>query len=64
MTCKQTAVDLINRMPEELAREVQHYAEYLYDRSQREDWSGISLAHLAARYGENEVEYTLEDLRR
>jgi hypothetical protein len=64
MTCKQTVVDLINRMPDELVRELQHYAEYLYDRSQREEWSRSSLAYLAPRYGDDEVEYTLEDLRR
>ena len=64
MTAKERVVELIERLPEELLREVQHYAEYLYLRSQHEEWSEISLAHLAARYTASEVEYTAEDLKR
>ena len=62
MTSKETVVQLLERLPEELVREVQHYAEYLYLRSQHEEWSHLSLAHLAARDTEDEVEYTLDDL--
>lgn len=64
MTCKGMVAELIERMPEDLVREVQHYAEYLYTRSQHEAWSKISLAYLALRYATDEVEYTTDDLKR
>jgi hypothetical protein len=64
MTNKEMLVELIERLPEELVRELQHYAEYLYLRSQHEEWSEISLAHLTARYTADEVEYTMDDLKR
>lgn len=35
-SCKGMVAELIERMPEDLVREVQHYAEYLYTRSQHE----------------------------
>ena len=64
MTTKERVIELIERLPEELVREVQHYAEYLDTKSQHEDWSRISLAYLAAHYATDEVEYTLDDLKR
>ncbi len=64
MTTKERVVELIERLPEELLREVQHYAEYLDAKAQHEEWSRISLAQLAARYAKDEVEYTLDDLKR
>lgn len=64
MTLKKMVVELIERMPEELVREVHHYAEYLYTRSQHEEWSQVSLSHLAVRYAADEVEYTTDDLTR
>ena len=63
MTSKERVTELIERLPEDLVREVQHYAEYLYLRSQHEEWTNLSLAHLAARYTADEVEYTLDDLK-
>jgi len=63
MTSKETVIQLVERLPEELVLEVQHYAEYLYLRSQHEEWSQMSLAHLGARYTEDEVEYTMDDLK-
>ena len=64
MTTKQRVVELIERLPEELLREVQHYAEYLETKSQHEEWANISLMHLAARYEADEVEYTSDDVKR
>lgn len=64
MTTKEIMVELIERLPEDLLREVQHYAEYLDTKSQHEEWSRISLANLAARYAAGEAEYTLDDLKR
>ena len=64
MTTKEIVVELIERLPEDLLREVQHYAEYLDTKSQHEEWSRISLDHLAARYAADEVEYTADDLKR
>jgi len=64
MTHKEMLAELIERLPEEIVREVQHYAEYLYTRSQYEDWSSVSLAHLAARYAHEEAEYTTDGLKR
>ena len=64
MTTKERVVELFERLPEDLLLEVQHYAEYLDTRSQHEEWSRISRAHLAARYVTDEVEYTLDDLKR
>ena len=64
MTSKEMVAEIIERLPEDLLRELQHYAEYLYLRSQHKEWSKISLAHLAARYTESEVEYAPEDLKR
>ena len=64
MTTREMVVELIERLPEELLREVQHYAEFLHTRSQHEEWSRMSLAHLAARYAADEVAYTRDDLKR
>lgn len=64
MTGKELVAELIERLPEELVREVQHYAEYLYTRFQHEEWSRMSLAHLALRYSADEVEYTTDDVKR
>ena len=64
MTTKERVTELIERLPEDLLREVQHYAEYLHAKSQHEEWARISLAHLAACYATDEAEYTLEDLKR
>ncbi len=64
MTTKEKVVELIERLPEELLQEVQHYAEYLYATSQNEQWSRISLTHLSARYGPDEAEYSSNDLTR
>ena len=64
MTTKERVVELIEHLPEELLRELQHYAEYLDTKSQHEEWSKVSLAHLAARYAADEVEYTSDDLKR
>ncbi len=57
MTSKEMLAELLDRMPEELVREVQHYAEYLFTKSQYEEWSRVSLAHLATRYL-HEAEYS------
>ena len=64
MTHKEILAELLDRMPEDIVREVQHYAEYLCTKSQYEDWSRLSLAHLAAHYTHEEVEYTTDDLKR
>ena len=64
MTHKEAVVALLNHMPDELVREIQHYAEYLYVRSRHEQWSDTSLTLLAARYSTDEVEYTTDDLQR
>ena len=61
---KELVVELLDRMPADLIREVHHYAEYLEARSQNSEWTQLSLAHLAARYAADEVEYTLDDLKR
>jgi hypothetical protein len=63
MTSKERVVELIEHLPEELAREVQIYAEYLCAKSHYEEWSRMSLAHLAARYTADEVAYTLDDVK-
>lgn len=64
MSNKEKIAEIIERMPQELVQEVQHYAEYLLDKSHHDDWSRVSLAHLAARYSGDEVEYTPGDLKR
>ena len=64
MTSKERVVEMIQALPEELVRELAHYAEYLQEKAQQEEWSKTSLAHLATRYTEDEVEYTLDDLKR
>jgi hypothetical protein len=64
MTTKEMVTELIDRLPEELLREVQHYAEYLHTRAQNAEWSKFSLAQLGARYDADEAEYTTDDLRR
>jgi len=46
-------------MPEERARELLDFAEYL---EEREAWQRIGLAHLAQAYGEDEPEYTTADI--
>ena len=63
MTHKEVVMELLEQMPDELIREVRHDAEFLYANSQHADWADRSLAHLAARYGDDEVEYTTDDLK-
>lgn len=63
MTTRERVIQVIECMPEDLVREVQHYAEYLHARSQNEEWSRIALMHLATHYLEEEVEYSTDDLR-
>ena len=63
MTHKEAVVALLEQMPDDLIREVRHYAEFLYTTSQHAEWSEIALAHLAGRYGADEVEYTTDDLK-
>ena len=64
MDNKAMVTALIERMPDELVSEVRQYAEYLYAKTQYSDWSRLSLAHLAARYVAEEVEYTLDDVKK
>jgi hypothetical protein len=61
---KELVVEILERMPADLIREVHHYAEYLEARSQNKEWTQLSLAGLAARYAAEEVEYSLDDLKR
>ena len=63
MTHKEAVVALLEQMPDDLICEVRHYAEFLYAKSQHAEWSEIALAHLAVRYGADEVEYTTDDLK-
>lgn len=63
MTQKEAVVELLDQMPDDLIREVRHYAEFLYANSQQAEWSEMALAHLAARYEADEVEYTMDDLK-
>jgi hypothetical protein len=63
MTHKEAVVELLDQMPEDLVREVRHYAEFLYANSQHAEWSAMALTHLAARYAADEVEYTMDDLK-
>ena len=63
MTHKEAIVELLDQMPDDLIREVRHYAEFLYANSQHAEWSEMTLAHLAARYEADEVEYTMDDLK-
>ncbi len=63
MSDKEAVMELLEQMLDELIREVRHYAEFLYANSQHAEWSEMALAHLAARYGDDEVEYTMDDLK-
>jgi len=64
MTHKEAVVELLDQMPDDLIREVRHYAEFLYANSQHAEWADMTLAHLAARYETDEVEYTMDDLKK
>jgi hypothetical protein len=63
MTHKEVVLELLEQMPEDLIREVLHYAEFLYANSQHAEWAEMALTQLAARYGDDEVEYTTDDLQ-
>jgi Protein of unknown function (DUF2281) len=63
MTHKEVVVELLDQMPDDLIREVRHYAEFLYAHSQHAEWAEMTLAYLAARYEADEVEYTMDDLK-
>ena len=63
MTHKEAVVALLDQMPDDLIREVRHYAEFLSANSQHAEWSAMTLAHLAARYAADAVEYTMDDLK-
>jgi hypothetical protein len=63
MTHKEAVLELLDRLPDERVREVRHYMEYLYATSQHTQWSEMALAHLVARDGGDEVEYTTDDLK-
>ena len=62
MTTQDRLNQLIKAMPEERARELLDFAEYLEAREEREAWQRIGLAHLAQAYGEDEPEYTTADI--
>ena len=63
MTHKEAVLELLEQMPDDLIREVRHYAEFLYANSQHAEWAEMALGQLAARYGDSEVDYTMDDLR-
>jgi len=63
MTYKEAVKELLEQMPDDLIREVLHYAEFLYANAQHTEWAEMALAHLAARYENDEVEYTTDDLK-
>lgn len=63
MTHKEAVMELLEQMPDDLIREVRHYAEFLYTNSQHAEWAEMALVQLAARYGDDEVEYTTADLK-
>ena len=63
MTHKEAVVELLDQMPDDLIREVRHYAEFLYANLQQAEWSETTLAYLATRYEADEVEYTMDDLK-
>jgi hypothetical protein len=64
MTHKEAVVELLDQMPDDLIREVRHYAEFLYANSQHAEWADMTLAYRAARYEADEVEYTMDDLKK
>jgi len=63
MTAKEKISHILECMPEDLVREVQHFAEFLCAKSHESEWSTYSAALLAARYVKEEIEYTTDDLK-
>lgn len=53
--------ELVEAMPEDRAREVLDFAEFLQQRQECDDWRRSGLNHFAAAFGEDEPEYTLAD---
>ena len=53
--------ELVEAMPEDRAREVLDFAEFLQQRRECDDWRRFGLSHFAAAFGDDEPEYTLAD---
>lgn len=62
-TVKERLHQLVDDLPEQLAVELQHYAEYLRARPSEVERDRLSLALLDSRYGADEEEYTPGDAR-
>ena len=55
-----TTMDMIRLL---LLTKTRRSPQFLYANSQHAEWSAMTLAHLAARYEADEVEYTMDDLK-
>ena len=63
MTVKETLHRLVDELPDEMAVELEHYAGYLRSVAEQRDWDQFSLSLLDSRYGHEEVEYDISDVK-
>jgi hypothetical protein len=69
MSTAELIYEKAKTLPEPLQTEALHYVDYLLARQRDGDeraaeWTTFSAQQLARAYGENEPEYTADDLRR
>lgn len=63
MTLQETLNNLIVRLPTEKQRQVVEFAQFLAWQDERREWQNFGESQLARAYGEDEPEYTMEDLK-
>ena len=62
MTSRELLDDILNNLPDDQIRKVLEYAEFLGWQDENEAWRRFGLQQLARAYGDDEPEYTLDDI--
>jgi hypothetical protein len=63
MSTREQLEDVLNRLPAERLGQVLDFARYLAWQEERSDWQEFGRGQFARAYGENEPEYTPDDVK-
>ncbi len=64
MTVRQRLESLLERLSDDRLGEVLEFAQSLANRIEHQEWQAFGRGQLAAAYGPDEPEYTLNDIKR
>jgi hypothetical protein len=62
MTAAERLREVVKDLPEETAREVLDFTEFLLARLEDDEWHEFTRRGFAKGFGDNEPEYTLDDV--